>query len=557
MLKHLLVENYALIEKLDISFDKGLTIITGETGAGKSILLGALALILGQRADTNVLHDKEKKCLVEGVFDIKSLDLEHFFEENELDYDDETTIRREINAQGKSRAFVNDTPVTINILKDLGEKLIDIHSQHQNLLLSGTGFQFNVVDGFAGNQALLSGYRQYFVQWNVFLKQLEALREEELKAKSELDFMQFQFDELNMVKLDPEEYKVLEAELDTLKNAETIQLALKKADFILSGSEPNINRQLIEVLSELSQVSKFNPAFLALKDRLDVVAVELKDIDNDICHLLDSIHADNERQEELSAYFDVLNRLFIKHHVKDIEGLIEVRNDLDLKINKITSLDDKIEQLESEIRDVEQRMSNAGKLLSERRKAKIPDLEKQIEGMLSGLGMPNGQFKVRTEAVDKPTQYGYESLNFMFNANLGGVLGELGKIASGGELSRVMLCIKSILIGQNMLPTIIFDEIDTGISGEVAAKAGMMLSSLARNKQVISITHLPQIASKGQQHFFVYKTEEGDNTYTSMRKLTDQERIMHIAQLISGEKTSQAAIETARILLEAEKSLKN
>lgn len=557
MLKQLLVENYALIDKLEIQFDNGLTIITGETGAGKSILLGAMALILGQRADTQVLLDKEKKCLVEGTFNITALDLDAFFDEHQLDYDPFTCIRREINPQGKSRAFINDTPVNLNVLKEFGEKLIDIHSQHHNLLLSESGFQFAVLDGFASTQKQLASFKALFNHWNEQKKKLDALRQQDAQLKTEQDYLQYQFDELNQVKLDAEEFGAFETELEILSHAESIQLALQKSSFLLAQNEPSILTQLKEVLSEISAIAKINPALLALKQRLEETSLELKDINGEIVHLESGIHSDAERQDFLISYFDTTNRLMLKHHVKDVQQLIEIKQDLEHKINKISSIEEHLEQLSKELEATDRLLREAGQELSRLRLEKLPELEKKVSAMLSELGMPNGRFKVQLHPEQLPGPFGFEKIDFFFNANLGGTLGELGKIASGGELSRVMLCIKSLLVEKNMLPTIIFDEIDTGISGEVAAKAGSMLETLAQNKQVISITHLPQIASRGKNHFLVYKKEEGQSTLTRMRKLTEEERVQHIAKLISGESTSSAALEAARILLQTEKTGKN
>ncbi len=504
MLKHLSVQNYALIDHLEVEFADGLTIITGETGAGKSILLGALGLIAGSRADTQALQDKTKKCIIEASFNIKEYALSDFFKEHELDYEATTTIRREINPEGKSRAFINDTPVTLNQLKELGERLIDIHSQHQTLSLNGADFQLSVVDAFAKHESLLNEYKTEYKNFRSLEKQLNDLIEKEAQAKKDMDYFQFQFNELEDANLKAGEQTALEQELETLNNAEDIKLNLSKAAFGLSGGEQNLLTSLNEIKSILNGLSKFKPEIAELNSRINSSYIELKDISNELEALEQEILYDPKRIELLNDQLDAIYRLQQKHQVKTIEELIAIKDELSNKLLDFSSLETEIEKVKLLLEKSDKTLSAKARTISENRKKVIPKIEKEISSLLSALSMPNAQLKIEQKAMETYSVNGIDKINFLFSANKGSEFKELNKVASGGELSRLMLSIKSLIAKLTALPTIIFDEIDTGVSGNVADKVGSIMNTMSDNMQVITITHLPQIASKGGSHLFVY-----------------------------------------------------
>jgi DNA repair protein RecN (Recombination protein N) len=549
MLKHLSVQNYALIDKLDVEFTEGLTIITGETGAGKSILLGALGLIAGARADSQSLQDKTKKCIIEAAFNIKGYSLNQFFTANELDHEIVTTIRREINPEGKSRAFINDTPVTLNQLKELGERLIDIHSQHQTLTLNGSEFQLSVVDAFAKHGAALSEYQSDYKAFKALEKQLNELVAKEAQAKKDLDYYQFQFNELEDANLKSGEQHSLEQELETLNNAEEIKSDLSKAAFVLNGSEQNLLSSLNEVKAILSSLAKFNPAIAELSGRINSSYIELKDISGELEALESEVIHDPNRIELLTEKLDAIYRLQQKHQVKSIEELIEIKESLSNKLIEFSSLETEIEKTKTALEKLNKSLSTSAKGISEGRKKVIPKIEKEIASLLSSLAMPNAQLKV--DQVIEPTFSisGIDTIKFLFSANKGRDFKELNKVASGGELSRLMLSIKSLIAQLTALPTIIFDEIDTGVSGDVADKVGSIMNQMTKNMQVITITHLPQIASKGQSHLFVYKEDKNNKTFSNIKKLSPDERILEIAKMLSTGKPTEAAISNAKELL--------
>ncbi len=549
MLNHLSVQNYALIDKLEIDFSNGLTIITGETGAGKSILLGALALIAGSRSDAQTLLDKTKKCIVEVTFNIKGYALKDFFDEHELDYENTTTLRREINPEGKSRAFINDTPVTLAQLKELTAYLIDIHSQHETLSLNGSEFQLSVIDAFAAHDDLLNEYEGNFKQFKLLEKKLTELTEKEIQAKKELDYFQFQFDELEEARLKSDEQQLTEQELETLNNAEEIKLNLSKAAFGLNGSEQNILSSLNELKILIASISKFKPEIEELRSRFNSSYIELKDIANELENQEQEIIFDPKRIEYLTARLDEIYRLEQKHQVKTIDELIAIKDELSSKLQDFSSLETEIEKVKKELSGAEKTLQTQAKKISADRKKVIPKIEKEVAALLSALSMQNAQLKIEQTELNTLGKNGMDKINFLFSANKGSDFKELNKVASGGELSRLMLCIKSLIAQMTSLPTIIFDEIDTGVSGEIADKVGSIMTQMAKAMQVITITHLPQIAGKGQNHLFVYKEEKNNKTFSAVKKLTADERIQEIAKMLSAGTPTAAAISNAKELL--------
>ncbi len=549
MLQHLSVQNYALIDQLEIDFSAGLTIITGETGAGKSILLGALGLVAGNRADAQSLQDKTKKCVIEAVFNIKEYALTAFFDAQELDYEVTTTIRREINPEGKSRAFINDTPVTLSQLKELTERLIDIHSQHQTLTLNGNEFQLSVVDAYANHADLLKQYGSDFKQFKLIEKKLNELIEQEMQAKKDLDYFQFQFNELEEADLQKGKQTDWEQELAALNNAEEIKLNLSKASFGLSGGEQNLLTSLNEIKTVLAPFAKFKTELNDLSTRVNSVYIELKDISNELESIEQDIVYDPKRIEEISTRLDVIYRLQQKHQVKTIEELITIREEINARLLDFGSLESEIEKVKKELQTFQDALSAASKKISANRKKVIPKIEKDLASLLASLSMPNAQLKIEHTDIPSFTTNGMDKVSFLFSANKGSDFKELNKVASGGELSRLMLSIKSSLAQLTALPTIIFDEIDTGVSGDVADKIGIIMNQMSANMQVIAITHLPQIASKGGSHLFVYKEDKNNKTYSSIKRLTKEERIQEVAKMLSTGNPTTAAINNAKELL--------
>ncbi|MDF2436445.1 MAG: replication and repair protein RecN [Bacteroidota bacterium] len=549
MLKHLSVQNYALIDKLDVDLKDGLTIITGETGAGKSILLGALGLIAGSRADTQSLQDKTRKCIIEAEFNIKGYSLKDFFKEHELDFEEVTTIRREINPEGKSRAFINDTPVTLNQLKELGERLIDIHSQHQTLSLNGSDFQLSVVDAYAKHESLLEEYHNDFRSFKSLEIQLNELVEKEAQAKKDLDYFQFQFNELEDAGLKTGEQSSMEQELETLNNAEDIKSNLSKAFSSLNGGEQNLLSSLNEIKALLNSMAKFKPEIAELSARLNSSYIELKDISNEIESLEQEVVYDPKQIDILNEKLDAIYRLQQKHQVKTIEELIAIKDELSNKLLDFSSLENEIEKTKAALDKVNKALSTKAKTISDNRKKVIPKIEKEIASLLSSLSMPNAQLQITQTIGETFSATGIDKISFLFSANKGSDFKELNKVASGGELSRLMLSIKSLIAQLTALPTIIFDEIDTGVSGDVADKVGTIMNAMSAKMQVITITHLPQIASKGQSHLFVYKEDKNNKTYSNIKKLNSEERIQEVAKMLSTGTPTAAAISNAKELL--------
>jgi DNA repair protein RecN (Recombination protein N) len=556
MLQKLSINNYALIDNLEISFDGGLNILTGETGAGKSIILGALSLILGQRAESRYFFNQQKKCVIEGTFKIGAFHLKHFFEDNDLDYEADTVLRREISADGKSRAFVNDTPVNLNSLKALGEKLIDIHSQHATLEINDPEFQLLVVDAVAKHDDLLSEYREKFRAYKKSIAKLQQLIEESDKAKADLDYYQFQYDELEKAALSADEQELLEQELYALNNAGEIKRNLLGAFYLMDDGEASAIIQLREAGHQLLSLEKFNPLIAELNQRLNSTVIELKDIAAEIETIEQRTHTNEERAQEINARLSLIYILQKKHRVNTNAELLQLQDDLSVKIQQAVFGDEAIEKLKTQLEiDKKELEKLAGELSANRKKA-IPAIEKQVLETLSEMGMNNSNLKIeQTNLIGNNSPLGglgadgIDQVRFLFTANKGHALSEMSKVASGGELSRLMLSIKSLIAQNTARPTIIFDEIDTGVSGEVANQVGLVMEKLADNLQVITITHLPQIASKGQSHYFVYKDDEAATTYTRIKQLNKDERILEIAKMLSGDKPGESALQNAKELL--------
>lgn len=551
MLQHLRIQNFALIEETEVHLNRGLTVITGETGAGKSILLGALGLTLGNRADVSSLHDKTKKCIIEAQFNIKEYHLKSFFEANELDFEEVTSIRREITPEGKSRAFINDTPTTLSVLKELGDQLIDIHSQHETLLLKETNFQFELVDAFAQTTNLFADYKKQFGALQKLRKQLEELTAQEIQAKKELDYFQFQFNELEEANVKVGEQQQLEEESETLENAEFIKGNLVKSSLAINGGDENIVSALALVKQQLQSISKFGKQFNELFERINSVSIELKELSKDIDACEEDVVYDNTRLEEVNAQLDKLNRLLKKHGVNSEEELLAVKNDIEAKLQQFSSLEVAIEKTQKEISILEKQCKSLAKELSDKRQKSTVGIEQNIKSMLTSLSMANAQFKIDLKQQEQLSANGIDVISFLFTANKGAEFKELHKTASGGELSRLMLCLKALLAERTALPTIIFDEIDTGVSGDVADKIGNILFAMGKTMQVITITHLPQMASKGGNHLFVYKSDSKDKTTSSIKALNKEERIAEIAKMLSTGTPTEIALKNAKELLNA------
>jgi len=552
MLSRLLIKNYALIDNLDISFDKDLNVITGETGAGKSIVLGALNLILGQRADGKYFFNQQNKCIVEGFFDIQTYQLKDFFVTNDLDYEDETVLRREIALDGKSRAFINDTPVTLNILKSLAEQLISIHSQHETLEINNSDFQLLVVDVMANHDELLVDYKAQIQIYKNTQRKLKNLIDEHEKAKADQDYFQFLFDELEQLHLSENEQEALENELNSLTHAEEIKINLQTSVHLMEQSEVAAITKLKEALHQIQQSEKYHPAIMAFADRLKSAIIELKDISAELENIEQSTSFNALRADEINERLSSMYALQKKHRVNSNVELIAIQTELSDKLQKISFGDEDIQQMGKELVNSKQVLAQKAQQMSSNRANVIPNIESYLIDILGRVGMPNAQIKIDQSIlpIDQFTKDGIDQIKFLFNANKGHQLNELNKVASGGELSRLMLSIKSLIAKKTALPTLIFDEIDTGVSGEVANSVGNIMQQLAQDMQVITITHLPQMASKGKAHYFVHKEIKNDFTYTQIKRLNQEERILEIAKMLSGENPKESAIQNAKELLE-------
>lgn len=549
MLRHLHIQNYALINELDIRFDSGLTIISGETGAGKSILLGALALILGQRADTQVLLDKTVKCIIEGTFDVKEYQLHDFFSENNLDYENSTSLRREINVAGKSRAFINDTPVNLNVLKEMGVKLVDIHSQHHNILLGNNQFQLQVVDVFAGVHKILAAYKNDYDKYRKLESQYRKLKEKNEKAQSDLDYFQFQFNQLDEAKLTEEEQAELESEQDILSHSEEIGSSLESITNLISEENNGILPKIREARNLVEKMRNFFSPATELYNRIESVELELQDLNSEIEALGSDVESDPSRLEFIRERLNLLYSLEQKHHVESVKDLIRIKSELQQSLEGISSMDQELEAMAGELHEIKLSLEKTAGDLSTKRMEAIPGIGEKMISLLQKLGIPNAGFSIQLSELDDLSPTGTDHVDFLFSANKNSELQNLKKVASGGELSRVMLSLKSLINQSVSLPTIIFDEIDSGVSGDIADRVGEIIAEMSGNMQVINITHLPQIASKGGSHYLVYKTDEKNATHTRIRLLKGEERVVEIAKMLSGKEMSDAAIQNARVLL--------
>lgn len=549
MLTNLTIKNYALIEDLQISFNSGLSIITGETGAGKSILLGGLSLILGKRAEVSSVKDASKKCIVEATFDIVNYNLKSFFKEQDLDYEAETIIRREILPSGKSRAFINDSPVTLNALTELGSYLIDIHSQHQTLELTDDKFQFQIIDALAKNNELLEAYSTTLVSFNKIEKELKELTNQKAEILKEYDYNLFLFNELEEAKLVAGELEELENEYEALNNIEEIKEELLLSNQLLNDDQIGILNGLSQLKNCLQKLSKLSKTYLGLYSRVNSVLIELDDIVGDIENSQDSLEANPNRLEEVNTKLQKIHNLLLKHSATNIEELIDIKNELSNKVLATQTIDDIILEKENLIRTLEEELNKLAKKLHENRNKAIPELSRQLEAILLDLGMPNAKFNISVIQQDSFHYNGKDKLSFLFTANKGGEFKPLKKAASGGELSRIMLAVKSILAKYVQLPSIMFDEIDTGVSGEISNKMAAIMQQMSKSMQVFTITHLPQIAAKGDTHFKVFKEDLDNKTITQMVKLNTDDRIVEIAQMLGGKEMSTSAIAHAKQLL--------
>ncbi|MEA1885730.1 MAG: DNA repair protein RecN [Bacteroidota bacterium] len=550
MLKKLLVRNYALIRELEINFDKGFTVLTGETGAGKSIILGALSLILGSRADSSTLLDKSKKCIVEGIFDIDLDQNRDFFRENDIDEVSPVMIRREVTPKGRSRAFINDTPVTLDIMKELGSRLIDIHSQHQSLLLSSNHFQLNVIDSFADHSALLNEYRAVYTEYKELEKEYRILADVRDKNMSDLDYYTFQLKQLDEVKLIEGEEKDLEAEEELLTHAGEINEALASSSMLINGDDYSAMNQLQEVRRLLERIISFYPDSDALLQRLESTIIELNDLGNEMNNRAFDIDSDPDRLEFITQRLDTLNSLMQKHRVGDIKALIAKREEIRNTVAGIETSDERLSELENMLDKRLSRLNELAEKISENRNYQIPAIEEKMNRLLVQLGIPNGRFEINLATKDDFSIFGRDHAEFLFSANKQTLPENIGRVASGGELSRVMLSLKSLLTDNKSLPTIFFDEIDAGVSGDIATRVGNILSSMGETMQVINITHLPQVAAHGTMHYYVYKEDQKDSTITRIKLLDEKERLREVARLLSGNEITRASLDNARELIE-------
>lgn len=550
MLTSLQIENYAIIRSLEISFQEGLIVITGETGAGKSILMGALSLILGNRADTDVLFDKSRKCIVEATFNLKGLHLEPQFQEFDLDYQDETIIRREINEHGKSRAFINDTPVNLTVLKTISSLLVDIHSQHQTLMLQNAGFRMRLIDQFAQNQAILNDYQHILHQWQQEKTALEALRVKCTEEAQRYDYNLFTINELENAQLQPDEQEELEQRIKELTSAETIKSHLFNATRLLSEQESdNILYILKSLQQELRPLESVGAEYAAFNQRIENLLVEAQDLAYEIARKNDNVEVNPALTEQLNARLDELFTLQNKYHVDNNKALIALLEKLQQEVSSFTDEKERLAESERNVKILEEKATDAAKKLSETRKAALPALINAMESRLQQLGMEGSRFSVELESTGELRENGADTATFLFSANAGVNPADITRIASGGEMSRIMLCLKSIITDSMYLPTIIFDEIDTGISGETASKVGQMMLLLSQKHQVLAITHLPQIAACGDQHLLVFKQTADNKTFTNIKQLDMQEREQMIATMMSGENCTESAVATAREML--------
>lgn len=549
MITSLSIENFALIEKLSVEFSAGFSTITGETGAGKSILLGALGLVLGKRADLTSLKNKDLKCVIEAQFSIKNYQLKSFFESNDLDYEDQTIIRREILPSGKSRAFINDTPVNLQELQDLGNFLIDIHSQHQTRELSDDAMQFEIIDSIASHFGLLGEYSTHLKGYKSAQSALTAKKEALQSALKEQDYNSFLLEELLSANLKPDEQQLLESQFETLNNVEAIQENAQKSDALLSDEQFGVLNRLKEIRLSLQKNAAFSKDYEVLHERINVIVIETDDIAKELLQLSENLFFNPDELQRINEKLQLIYNLQKKHNVGTIDELLAIQSELDTKVIAVSSLEAEIAKLESTIRQAENALDEMAAKIHQNRQSAIPVLTQKLSHILEQLGMPNTRFDIQLIKKEQYYANGKDELQFLFSANKGSDFGLLKKVASGGEMSRIMLAVKSILAQYSNLPTIIFDEIDTGVSGEIAHKMGEIMKEMGQNMQVLAITHLPQIAAKGHEQFKVYKLVVDHQTQSELKRLEADERVVEIAQMLSGATVSDSALNHAKALL--------
>lgn len=548
MLTHLTIKNYALIKHLEFEPSAQLNVITGETGAGKSIMLGAIGLLLGNRADSKTLWDENEKCVTEGIFDIAAYNLKDLFESENLDYESQTVIRREISPAGKSRAFINDTPVTLDVMRKIGSQLMDIHSQHETLELGNKSFQLNLIDSYASNSELKNSYTQAWKKFTEAEKIVNALRNESVALKKESDFVSFQLNELVKVDLKEGEAEKLESELKIQEHAEEIKMQLNLIIEQLDKSEYSINSTLLAVRNQLQSIASYSTEYENLLKRLESTRIELIDILAEVENSEEKIEYDPQRAEEVKERLGLIYQLQQKHRLQNVTQLLELQHSLQLKADKTNNVDDLLKEANNALAKAEKDLSLAANDLSQSRQKTFAPLTKQLTSLLKELGIPNAALVVEHTSI-APTPKGSDSIEILFSANKGISPQPLAQVASGGEFSRVMFSVKYMMAEKAALPTLILDEIDSGVSGEIAIRLGDRMKEMAKRHQIISISHLPQIAAKADAHFFVYKDNSAKRTTTSMKKLVDSDRVSEIAQMIGGAKPSALALENAREML--------
>ena len=549
MLSELSIKNYALIDALQVQFNSGFSTITGETGAGKSVLLGGLALVLGKRVDFSQINDLSRKCIIEASFNIENFNLKSFFKTNDLDFESLTILRREILPSGKSRAFINDSPVNLSVLAGLGEQLIDIHSQQQTQELTNDNFQFHVLDALAQNDTSIEAYQQLLKTYKSTQKQLVELNASNLQSQNDADYHTFLLNELIEVNLQSIDLELLEVEYNTLNNVELIQAELTLANQIISSEDLGAASNLITLKQVFHKLTHISSTYQSLSDRIQSISIELDDIFNEIESEQSKLDINPSRLSEIDTILKKVHDLFSKHNVNSVQALIDIQSELELKVDSLASLEAAIIAAENALESQVKQLDTAASVIHKRRKSEVLKLIKQLETILTDLGMPNARFKIELIQSETYLYNGKDQLDFLFTANKGSGFLTLKKAASGGELSRIMLAIKSILSNYQQLPTIMFDEIDTGVSGEIAHKMASIMEQMSLSMQVFSITHLPQIAAKGQSHFKVYKEDIGETTVTALKKLSNEERVVEIAQMLGGKEVSDSAVAHAQQLL--------
>jgi len=549
LLSELSIKNYALIDALQVQFDSGFSTITGETGAGKSVLLGGLALVLGKRVDFSQINDLSRKCIIEASFNIENFNLKSFFITNDLDFESLTILRREILPSGKSRAFINDSPVNLSVLAGFGEQLIDIHSQQQTQELTNDNFQFHVLDALAQNDTLIEAYQKLLKTYKSTQKKLVELNASKLQSQNDTDYHNFLLNELIEENLQSIDLELLEVEYNTLNNVELIQAELTLANQIISSEDLGAASNLISLKQVFHKLTHISSTHQSLSERIQSISIELDDIFNEIESEQSKLDINPSRLSEIDTILKKVHDLFTKHNVNSVQALIDIQSELELKVDSLASLEAAIIAAENALESQVKQLDTAASVIHKRRKSEVLKLIKQLEMILTDLGMPNARFKIDLIQSETYLYNGKDHLDFLFTANKGSQFLTLKKAASGGELSRIMLAIKSILSNYQQLPTIMFDEIDTGVSGEIAHKMASIMEQMSLSMQVFSITHLPQIAAKGQSHFKVYKKDIGETTVTALKKLSNEERVVEIAQMLGGKEVSDSAVAHAQQLL--------